>query len=123
MPVLDIAAIARAIWYFIKKAAYGLVVFTFLGIVTAGFVTFVTSFFVFYGVLDTFITKIMTYDSGDLLSKFFGLLNCIGFTSAFNETKGYIFGGLVFLLLRIVSAQVIRAYYILLRVISPLVQS
>lgn len=123
MPVLDIAAIARAIWYFIKKAAYGVVLGTFLGIVIAGFITFVATFFVFYDLLDSFITKIMTYDSGDLLSKFFGLLNCIGFTSAFNDSKGYIFGGLVFLLLRIVSAQVIRSYFILLRVIAPLVQS
>ncbi|MDY0123870.1 hypothetical protein [Sulfurimonas sp.] len=123
MPVFDFASVARAIWYFIKKAAYGSVVFTFLGIVIAGFVTFVATFFVFYNLLDDSITRIMVYGSGDLLSKFFGLLNCIGFTSAFNDTKGYLFGGLVFLLLRIVSAQVIRSYYILLRVISPLVQS
>ena len=65
---------------------------------------------------------INNYGSGDLLSKFFGLLSCMGFTQALNDTKAMIASSLVFLLARIVFAQMIYAWFIVLRVISPLLK-
>lgn len=122
MPVIDWAAVGFRSWTIIKQVAYGLVLAFFFGVVIAMFIAFVNAFFVFYNALDVFIANINNSGNGDTLSKFFGLLSCIGFTQALNDTKSIVASALVFLLARIVFAQVIYAYFIVLRVISPLIK-
>lgn len=122
MPVIDGAAVLYRAWIIAKQVAYGLVLATFFIIIAAMFVAFVKAFFIFYDAIDSFITNINNYGSGDLLSKFFGLLSCMGFSQALNDTKAMIASSLVFLLARIVFAQMIYAWFIVLRVISPLLK-
>lgn len=122
MPVIDWAAVAFRSWRIAKQVMYGgslVFLFTMLG---AALVAFVSSFFTFYNAFDSFIANLGNYGGGDTLSKFFGLLSCIGFTQALSDTKSIISSSLVFLLARIVSAQFIYFYFIVLRVIAPLVK-
>lgn len=122
MPVIDWAAVAFRSWRIVKQVAYGLSLAFFFSLIIAMFVAFVSSFFTFYNAIDSFISNVNNSGNGDLLSKFFGLLSCIGFTSALNDTKSIVSSAIVFLLARIVFAQVIYAYFIVLRVIAPLVK-
>ena len=121
LPVVDYAAVGFRSWKIIKQIIYGSLLAAFFIILGVVLTSFVTSFFTFYNLLDSFISNINSYGGGNTLSKFFGLLSCMGFTQALSDTKAAIASSLVFLLARIISAQFIYAYFVFLRVISPLI--
>lgn len=121
MPVIDWVAVGFRSWKIAKQVIYGSLLAFFFFIIGAVLVSFVSSFFTFYNLLDSFIANINSYGVGETLSKFFGLLSCIGFVQAVSDTKAVIASSLVFLLARIIFAQLIYLYFIFLRVISPLI--
>ncbi len=122
MPVVDWASVAFRSWRIAKQVLYGGSLTFFFLMLGATMVAFVSAFFTFYNAFDSFIANVGNYGGGDTLSKFFGLLTCIGFTQALADTKSILSSSFVFLLARIVSAQFIYGYFIVLRVIAPLLK-
>lgn len=119
MPILDLAFIAETALKYARKFLYAALLVAFFSILVSIIAGFVVAFTSFYGLINSFIASISS-GTGDV-SKFFGLLNCVGFVSAFNDTKVLLFSAVLFLLFRILFAQVIVLYKYVLNAISPLV--
>jgi len=85
----------------------------------------VTAFLYFYNLIQTTLNTIsggaVTGGAGSLLAKFFGLLNCIGFTDAYSATSPAINASLIFLLSSILYKVTIVSYGYYIRNIQPLI--
>lgn len=121
MPVINLAYVFELALKYARKYAYSIAVISFYSIIFAMFASFVVSFIAFYNLINTFLA-FSASSSGELISKVYGLLSCIGFTSALNYTKSLLISGVLFLLWRIVYAQVVSVYFQVLRIIAPLVK-
>lgn len=119
MPILDLAFIAETALKYARKLLYAIILLAFIGILISVISGFVIAFTSFYNLINSFTASISS-GTGDV-SKFFGLLNCVGFVPAFNDTKVLLFSAVLFLLFRILFAQVIVLYKYVLNAISPLV--
>lgn len=122
MPTLNLAYIAETILKYARKYAYALSLTFFITVITSMMVSFVASFFIFYNLINNFLIHLGSSASGSLVDKMFGLMSCIGFTQAFNDTKSLLISGALFLLWRIVFSQIIRAYYLIIQAVKPLVK-
>lgn len=122
MPVINLAYVAELILKYARKYLYALVVVFFFTTVAAMIASFVVAFFAFYDLTSNFLSLTSGTGGGGLISKVYGLLSCMGFTSALNDTKALLISALLFLFWRILYAQVLSAYFVILRVIEPLVK-
>lgn len=122
MPTLNLAYIAELILKYARKYAYALSVTFFFTLVIGMFSSFVASFFVFYNLINNFIAHLNSGASGEMVSKMYGLMNCVGLIQAFDNTKSILLGGALFLLWRILFGQVIRAYQLIINAVKPLVK-
>jgi len=101
MPTLNLAYIAELALRYLRKFAYLAFLIPFYIAVTAMWSAAVTAFLYYYHHIQTLLNTISqgpSGGSGDLLDKFFGLLNCIGFTDAYVDSSAAIVSGLIFLL-------------------------
>jgi hypothetical protein len=96
--------------WLIKGAYFGLVA-VYVTAVLAIFASLVVAFFYFYDLIQSLLTYISGSNiTGTNLDYFFGLLNCIGFTSALNDSSSILIGGVIFILARIAAQIAITTY-------------
>ncbi|EQB39630.1 hypothetical protein M947_06450 [Sulfurimonas hongkongensis] len=122
MPTINLPYVVELILKYARKYAYALAIVFFLTLITALMGSFVTAFFVFYNLINTFIAHLSSSSNGDFVSKMFGLMSCIGFIQAFNSVKSIFISAVLFLLWRIVFAQFLRVYYLIIQAVKPLVK-
>lgn len=122
MPTINLAYVAELILKYARKYLYALVIVFFFTTILAMIASFVVAFNAFHTLATNFLSMSAGFGSGDLVSKVYGLLSCMGFTSALNDTKSFLISALLFLFWRILYAQILSAYYLVLRVIEPLVK-
>lgn len=121
MPTLNLAYIAELAAKYIRKYLYSIAAISFYTILFSMFISFIAAFVVFYNLITNFL-NFTASQSGDLISKVYGLLSCVGFTSALNDQKAILISALLFLLWRILYGQVVSLYFTVLRIIAPLVK-
>ena len=104
---------------FLKKLVIWAYMFTYYGLLITMWASFFAGFFYFYDLLQTFLNNItgsgVAVDS--VMSKVYGIMNCIGLTSAFNDSKLIIISGLSFLVSRIAYASILGFYQKILTMI------
>jgi len=122
MPTINLAYVAELILKYARKYAYFLAVFFFYTILASAMASFVASFVIFYDLANSFINLLANGSSNDLVNKFYGLLTCIGFTQALNDTKSLLISAFLFMLFRIVFASFLKYYYLAISVSKPLVK-
>ena len=106
----------------IKKIIHITLVVTAVLSIVAMWASFVIAFIYFYNAVDDFIVLLGgSSNVTSSVSKFYGLLNCIGVLDAFNNTKSVWVSGLTFIFSRILFIQTIRAYSVFLSLIRPLI--
>lgn len=106
---------------FLKNAIYYAILTIFAVGVFAGYSSLVVSFFYFYELIQALLDMLSSTGGSATVEQFFGLLNCIGFTPAFNETKVVWLSGLTFIVSRIAIIYTLKAYESLLNAIAPLI--
>lgn len=112
-------------------AKKGLWSFVYYGLATTYFFSMVAMITAFFVALDFFISKIKVFlatlstysGGGEIVSKFFGLLNCIGFTSALSDTSPVIVSGIVFLLARILIIEINSFYKEVFGIVSSIMKT
>ncbi|MDD2790037.1 MAG: hypothetical protein PHU40_05155 [Sulfurimonas sp.] len=121
MPTINLAYVAELILRYARKYAYGIAIIFFITILLAMMASFVTSFILFYNLITHMIEFQNSASFGGTVCQLYGLLSCIGFIQAFDDTKSLIISGVLFLLWRIVFAHFLRAYYLVIQAVRPLV--
>ena len=123
MPTLNLAYIAELAFKYIRKFAYIAFLLPFFLAVTAMWTSSVTAFLYFYNLVQTILTDVSTGagGNGDLLAKFFGLLNCIGVTDAYTATSAVFESGLIFLFASILFKMTLVSYKYYIDAIKTLV--
>lgn len=107
------------VMYF-KKAIYiALITAYFLAIIGI-WGSLVVAFFYVLDQVQVLLNLISTGTGSTSVDKFFGLLNCMGLISAFNDTKGLWLSGLTFVFARILASKTILAYRLYLDALKPL---
>lgn len=120
MPTLNLAYIFELSLRYARKYLYSIAMGAFFVLLVSMFVSFVAAFVIFYNLVSSFLSFSST-TSGDMMSKVYGLLSCIGFTTALNDSKITLISSVMFLLWRILYAQVVSLYFTVLRIIAPLI--
>lgn len=121
MPTINLAYVFELALRYARKYLYSIAMIAFYVILASMFVSFIAAFVVFYNLITNFLAFTAT-TSGDMVDKVFGLLSCIGFTTALNDNKALLISAVLFLLWRILYAQVVSLYFTVLRIIAPLVK-
>lgn len=121
MPTINLAYVFELALKYARKYLYSIATIAFYTILFSMFVSFIASFVVFYNLITNFLNFTAT-SSGDMIDKVYGLLSCIGFTNALNDQKAILISAVLFLLWRILYAQVVSLYFTVLRIIAPLVK-
>lgn len=124
MPTLNLAYIAELILKYARKFAYGLFLASFWLAIAGMWTSFVTAFLFFYDKLNIFLNTVSSGGAGassDYISMMFGVLNCIGFISAYNDTKAVFISAITFLFARILFSVTLKAYYYYIDSAKPLV--
>jgi len=105
-------------------SAYYVIMALYVTAVLAVYGSLVVAFFYFYDLVQTFLNMASGggLNSGlAYIDYMYGLLDCIGITSAFNDTKSLIIGGIVFIFGRIAGQASIIGYKSLLIAITPMI--
>jgi len=124
MPVFNLAYIAELIVLYSRKFAYALLLASFWVAIAGMWTSFVTAFGYFYDKINLFLNLYMSGSGGtsdSLISKMFGVLHCIGFVDAFNNTKAVFISAITFLLARILFTVTLSSYKYYINSIKPLV--
>lgn len=121
MPTINLAYVFELALKYARKYLYSIAMVSFYVILASMFFSFVAAFVVFYNLITNFLSFTAT-SSGDMVSKVYGLLSCVGFTTALNDQKAILISALLFLLWRILYSQVVSLYFTVLRIIAPLVK-
>ena len=82
--------------------------------------SFVVAFSYFFNEVQSTLDMITLGSSDSTVSHFYGLLSCVGFIDALNNTKPIWLSGLAFIFSRVMYSGTINAYTLLLRSITPL---
>ena len=116
--------------FLVSKIGFGLIIrgiyYSIIGIyilaVLSMFSSLVLAFFYFYDLIQSTISMINggSFSGSYNLDYFFTVLNCSGFTPAFNDSSAIMIGGILFLLGRMAMVAAIVTYINLLRAITPL---
>jgi len=123
MPTINLAYIAELVFKYARMAAYAFFLSSFWLAVFTMWSSFVTAFLFFYDKVNVLLNS----SSGagvahsDYISMMFGVLNCIGFTAAYNETKPVFISAITFLLARILFSVTLKSYNYVINSIKPLV--
>ena len=123
MPYILAWLVGDIAFSFVKKGVYIALITAFLIAVIGMWGSFVVMFFYFFNIMQDFLNALGGSGlggSGVYVSKFFGLLNCIGFIDAFNNTKAVWLSSITFLFSRILFGMTIRAYSLFLSALTPL---
>lgn len=121
MPVINLAYIFELALKYARKYLYAIAAVSFYTILASMIISFVAAFIIFYNLITNFLTFTAS-SSGEMISKVYGLLSCVGFTSALNDQKAVLISAVLFLLWRILYSQVVSLYFTVLRIIAPLVK-
>lgn len=122
MPTLNLAYIAELALKYARKYLYAIKFWAFVTVVVIFLSSFIFTFVQAYNLTQQIMNTAAAGNGGELVSKMFGLMNCMGLTAAFNDTKVLLIAAFSFLFLKILFAQVISIYYKLLRTVSPLIR-
>jgi hypothetical protein len=116
------------ITYLVKKFGFDVIkqfiiwsyMFTYYGLLLLMWSTFFAAIFYFYDLLQSFMDKLtgVGVSPDTAMAKVFGIMNCIGLTSAFNDTKFIIISGLTFLVSRIAYANMLSFYQKILSMLN-----
>ena len=117
--MIDLSNVLEIIFSWLRKALYASALVTFFSIIAFTVTGFVATMLLVFGYVQDFLTMAMCGNSG--VSAVFGMLNCIGFTQAFNDYKTYIIASIVFYFVRILLAQIISLYFKVFMALQPLV--
>jgi len=71
-------------------------------------------------ILDLLTTGASVYGSAEILCKFYGLLNCVGFVAGFEAGKPALFSAIVFFFTKLAYLLYLQAYGLLLHHLSKL---
>ncbi|MDD3855271.1 hypothetical protein [Sulfurimonas sp.] len=105
---------------YFKKMIYIALITTYFLALGGMMVSFSIAFFYFYDQVQNVLNMISSGSISSSVPKFLGLLNCIGFTQAFNDTKSVWLSGITFIMSRIMFSYAFRVYHMFLILLQPL---
>jgi len=123
-PLVPLAVVGflDAFFGYFKKAVYiGLISSTIISIATM-YGAFIVAFVKVFNLIND-IFSLLSNSSGGALCQLFGLLNCMGFSSAFNDTKSIWLSAIAFLLGRILYVNTFRLWQYVTSLVSPVLLS
>lgn len=105
--------------FILKFIYYGLLVMYYTAIIGM-WISFVVAFSYFFNQVQATLDMINLGSSNETVSKFYGLLHCIGFLDALNDSKSVWLSGLAFIFSRILYTVSISTYTLFMRSLTPL---